>query len=53
MLDMADESQHKMINGVIKVIEKEGKDVNIELVNRYIKKYASLFLDYWMRLHSV
>ena len=53
VLDMADESQHKMINGVIKVIEKEGKDVNIELVNRYIKKYASLFLDYWMRLHSV
>ena len=53
MLDMADESQHKMINGVIKVIEKEGKDVNIELVNRYIKKYASLFLNYWMRLNSV
>ena len=53
MLDMADESQHKIINGVIKVIEKEGKDVNIELVNRYIKKYASLFLNYWMRLNSV
>ena len=51
--EITDGGGSTMINGVIKVIEKEGKDVNIELVNRYIKKYASLFLDYWMRLHSV
>lgn len=52
VLDMADEAQHKMINGVIKVIEKEGKDVSIELVNRYIQRYSSLLLNYWIRLHG-
>jgi hypothetical protein len=52
VLDMADEAQHKMINGVMKVIEKEDKEISVELVNRYIKRYSSLFLDYWMRLHG-
>jgi hypothetical protein len=52
VLDMADESQTKMIDGVMKVIEKEGKEVSVELVNRYIQRCSSLFLDYWMRLHG-
>ena len=53
VLDMADESKYKMIDGVMKVIEKEGKEVSVGLANRYIQRCATLFLDYWMRLHSV
>jgi hypothetical protein len=41
-----------MINGVMKVIEKEDKEISVELVNRYIQRCSSLFLDYWMRLHG-
>ena len=52
VLDMADESQTKMIDGVMKVIEKEGEEVSVELVNRRIQRYSTLFLNYWMRLHG-
>lgn len=52
VLDMADESRDKMIDGVMKVIEKEGKEVSVGLANRYIQRCATLFLNYWMRLHS-
>lgn len=52
VLDMADESQTKMIDGVMKVIEKEGKEVSVELVNRRIQRCSTLFLNYWMRLHG-
>jgi hypothetical protein len=52
VLDMSDESQTKMIDGVMKVIEKEGEEISVELVNRYIQRCSSLFLNYWMRLHG-
>jgi hypothetical protein len=52
VLDMANESQTKMIDGVMKVIEKEGEEVSVELVNRRIQRYSTLFLNYWMRLHG-
>jgi hypothetical protein len=41
-----------MIDGVMKVIEKEGEEVSVELVNRRIQRYSTLFLNYWMRLHG-
>ena len=52
VLDMADESKYKMIDGVMKVIEKEGKEVSVGLANRYIQRCATLFLNYWMRIHG-
>jgi len=51
MLEMADESQHVMINGVMKVLEKENKEADMGVINRYIQRYATTIVNYWMRLH--
>lgn len=45
LLEMADEAQSKMISGVIKVLEKEGKEVEISNINRYLKKYSEKIWD--------
>ena len=42
---MADEAQSKMITGVIKVLEKEGKEVELSNINRYLKKYSEKIWD--------
>jgi hypothetical protein len=40
-----------MVKGVMKVLEKEGKEMDINLINRYIQRYASLMLNYWIKIH--
>ena len=45
LLEMADEAQSKMISGVIKILEKEGKEVEISNINRYLKKYSEKIWD--------
>jgi hypothetical protein len=45
LLEMADEAQSKMISGVIKVLEKEGKEVDLSNINRYLKKYSEKIWD--------
>jgi hypothetical protein len=51
VLELADKAQHEMVKGVMKVLEKEGKEMNINLINRYIQRYASLMLNYWIKIH--
>jgi hypothetical protein len=51
VLELADKSQHEMVKGVMKVLEKEGKEMDINLINRYIQRYASLMLNYWIKIH--
>jgi len=52
LLDMANESQSKMISGVIKVLEKEGKEPELYNINRYLKKYADKIWDTYVFVMS-
>ena len=51
VLELADKAQHEMVKGVMKVLEKEGREMDINVINRYIQKYASLMLNYWIKIH--
>jgi hypothetical protein len=51
VLEIADKSQHEMINGVMKILEKEKKEMDINVINRYIQRYATLVLNYWIKIH--
>lgn len=51
VLDLADKAQHEMVKGVMKVLEKEGKEMDINVINRYIQRYATLMLNYWIKIH--
>lgn len=51
VLELADKSQHEMINGVMKILEKEKKEMDINVINRYIQRYAILVLNYWIKIH--
>lgn len=48
LVEMADEAKDKMIQGAVKVLQKEGKEITIESVSRVIKRYSSKVLDMWM-----
>jgi hypothetical protein len=51
VLELADKAQHEMVKGVMKVLEKEGKEMDINVINRYIQRYATLMLNYWIKIH--
>ena len=48
LVEMADEAKDKMIQGAVKILEKEGKEITVEKVSRVVKKYAGMVLDMWM-----
>lgn len=48
LVEMADEAKDKMVQGAIKILQKEGKEITVEKVSRVIKKYAGMVLDMWM-----
>jgi hypothetical protein len=48
LVEMADDAKDKMIQGAVKVLEKEGKEITVESVSRVIKRYSSKVLDMWM-----
>ncbi len=48
MLEMADETKNKMVQGVLKYMESEGIEIEIDKVNRLIKKFASKILDLYI-----
>jgi hypothetical protein len=50
VLENADISQHEMINGVINILNSEGKEVTVENINRYIGKYATKVLMNYIHL---
>jgi hypothetical protein len=52
MLDMANESQSAMINGVIKILEKEKKELSVENINRYLQRYSQKLLMHYVNVLS-
>lgn len=53
LLEMADEAQSKMVSGVIRVLEKEGKELELSDINRYLKKYSEKIWDTYMFVMSI
>lgn len=52
VLEMADESQSEMIQGVMKVLEKEGKEPDLNNINRYLKRYSKDILMNYIYIMS-
>jgi hypothetical protein len=50
VLDMANMAQHEMVSGVIKVLESEGKEVELDKINRYLQRYSQKVLENYMHL---
>lgn len=48
VIEMADEAKEKMIQGALKVLEKEGKEIDVGLVAKRIKIYSTKVLDMFM-----
>ena len=49
LLDMADESQRRMINGVINYLENNNKEVSVENINRFLNRLDGDIISFWMR----
>jgi hypothetical protein len=43
-------AQHEMVSGVIKVLESEGKEVELNKINRYLQRYSQKVLDVYMHI---
>lgn len=52
MLSMADEAQSEMIKGVIKILEKENKELDIDTINNYLRKYSQKILMHYINILS-
>lgn len=50
VLENANQAQAEMINGVINVLNSEGKEESLENINRYIQRYAQKVLSNYMHL---
>ena len=50
VLEMANMAQHEMVSGVIKVLENEGKEVELSKINRYLQRYSQKVLENYMHL---
>ena len=48
VLEMADEAKNKMIQGVLKYMESEGIEIDLDKVNRLIKKFANMILKLYI-----
>ena len=48
VLEMADEAKNKMIQGVLKYMESEGIEIDLDKVNRLISKFASKILNLYI-----
>jgi hypothetical protein len=48
VLDMADEAKNKMIQGVLKYMESEGIEIDLDKVNRLMGKFATKILQLYI-----
>jgi len=53
MLDLADKSKDEMIRGTVKILEKSGKEWDIDDVNRDIAKNAQKVLQAYMATYMI
>jgi hypothetical protein len=52
VLEMADESKHKMIQGLFKYMESKNIDMDdMGMVNRLIEKFASKIVNLYISFH--
>lgn len=51
LLDMANESQAKMVDGVMKILESKNKETDLDNINSGLKKYSSKILQTWILLY--
>jgi len=51
VLEMADEAKDKMVQGTIKWMEANNKEVSIDNANRYVRKLASKMLSLFMHFY--
>jgi dsDNA-binding SOS-regulon protein len=52
VLDMSDKVQSIMINGVIKILESENKELTIESINRALQRYSQKLLMWYINVLS-
>ena len=50
VLENADRAQAEMINGVIKLLESEKKEVSMENINRYLSRYSTKVVESFIYL---
>jgi hypothetical protein len=46
---MSDESQRRMVNGVINYLENNNKEVSVENINRFLNRLDGDIISFWMR----
>jgi chromosome condensin MukBEF MukE localization factor len=47
LLDMANKAQGEMVNGVISMIEDENKEVTVERINAYLRRYSPKIISFY------
>ena len=50
VLEMANLAQSEMIRGVMNVLDHEGKEHDLNLINRYLQRYSHMVLENYMHL---
>ena len=50
MVDMSDQAQAEMINGVINYLESEGIEENMDTINKYLRKFATMIVQNYMHI---
>lgn len=50
MLDMSNQAQAEMINGVIDYLEDQGIEENMDNINKYLRKFATMIVQNYMHL---
>ena len=47
LVEMADKAQGEMVNGVISIIEEENKEVTVERINSYLRRYSPKIISFY------
>ena len=50
MVGMSDQAQAEMINGVINYLESEGIEENMNTINKYLKRFATMIVQNYMHI---
>ena len=50
MVDMSDQAQAEMINGVINYLDDQGIEENMDNINKYLRKFATMIVQNYMHI---
>ena len=51
LLDMADQAQREMVNGVISILEEEDKELSSENINSKLKRYSPKIIKFYAKYY--